>query len=169
MAVEGLKEHTCIPATSVFDGTITNWLSTLRILIKNHFTCSCAGRKKKTMIQIWHFYWSFSEWRCGKHGSERVNRGRDSSVGRAPHRKTRHNTAAGSIPTCAARNLSPRVNFHVIDSHTVFVELACAIAFINICAHVKKEKKKREKKVTNTGSHNFDRTLENTLHTDRNG
>ena len=24
-------------------------------------------------FQVWHFYWSFSEWRRGKHGSERVN------------------------------------------------------------------------------------------------
>ena len=24
------------------------------------------------MVQIWHFHWSFSEWRRSKHGSERV-------------------------------------------------------------------------------------------------
>ena len=30
------------------------------------------GQKKLQWFQIWHFYWSFSEWRRGKHGSERV-------------------------------------------------------------------------------------------------
>ena len=24
-------------------------------------------------FQVWHFYWSYSDWRCGRHGSERVN------------------------------------------------------------------------------------------------
>ena len=30
------------------------------------------GGKLHKWFQTWHFYWSFSEWQRGKHGSERV-------------------------------------------------------------------------------------------------
>ena len=30
------------------------------------------GENKLQWFQIWHFYWSFSEWRSSKHGSERL-------------------------------------------------------------------------------------------------
>ena len=44
---------------------------------RNPLTCSCKGREreKKRLIDFklfWHFYWSFSECRRRKHGSERV-------------------------------------------------------------------------------------------------
>ena len=39
---------------------------------RSPFTCPCEGEKKTQWFQIWQFYWSFSEWRHGKHGSERV-------------------------------------------------------------------------------------------------
>ena len=46
---------------------------------RNLFTCSCEGRKKSQWFQIWHFHGVFSEWRCGKCGSERVNTANDST------------------------------------------------------------------------------------------
>ena len=46
MAVKGLREHTCIPATSVFDSPITNRLSTLRILIEIISHAHVQGGKK---------------------------------------------------------------------------------------------------------------------------
>ena len=42
-------------------------------LNRNPFTCSCKkGAKKPEWFQIWHFYWSFSEWGRSKHGSEKA-------------------------------------------------------------------------------------------------
>ena len=40
---------------------------------RSPFTCSDEEGEKPEWVQIWHFCWSFFEWRCGKYGSERVN------------------------------------------------------------------------------------------------
>ena len=68
------KVHTCTLPNSIFDGPITNLLSTLSISIQIFSRVHAKGAKKpECFFLIWHFYESFSEWRRGKHGSERVN------------------------------------------------------------------------------------------------
>ena len=68
----GWKVHTYTPANSIFDGPITNGLSILTILIEI-LSWAYAKEEKPEWFQIRHFYWMFSEWQRGKHGSERVN------------------------------------------------------------------------------------------------
>ena len=65
---------TYTPANSLFDGLVTNLHSILCILIETfHMLRQRRQKNKHWRLQIWHFYWSFSEWWCGKHGSEKVN------------------------------------------------------------------------------------------------
>ena len=56
-----------------------------------------------------------------------------SSVGRA---SDRHATEAGSIARCGQGFFSRESAFSA-DSHTVSVKLPCAIACVDVCAHVK--------------------------------
>ena len=68
--------HTYTPANSIFDGPITNLLSTLCVLMEVlfHAPAKRGEREKKSLngFKFWRFYWSFSDWRCVKHDSERV-------------------------------------------------------------------------------------------------
>ena len=67
------KVHTYTTPNSIFDGHIANLLSVLYVLIEIFSRAHPKGVKNFfKWFQIWHFYWSFSEWRSGKHGSERV-------------------------------------------------------------------------------------------------
>ena len=70
----GWKVHKYMHGNGTFDGPITNLLSVLCVLIETFH--AIMRRRKKTKkhwwFQMWHFYWSFSEWRRGKRGSERV-------------------------------------------------------------------------------------------------
>ena len=64
---------TCTPANSISDGATTSLLSVLSILIEVLSHAHAKGKKALT-FQVWHFYWSFSEWQCDKHSSERVKK-----------------------------------------------------------------------------------------------
>ena len=75
-----------MPAKSICGGPITTRLLILCIFIGilcalcASLFCVQRGKKairfgkgaKKKSRKIWHSYWSFSEWRSGKHGSEGV-------------------------------------------------------------------------------------------------
>ena len=79
----GWKVHAYTPANSIFEGPITSLLSILcnltEILLrafsgakKQQQTNKTNNKTKNVIFQIWHFYWSFSEWRRRKHGREIV-------------------------------------------------------------------------------------------------
>ena len=68
--------HTYRPANSISDGPVINLLSILYKLLE-----ILSGARAKGVgvegwglndFEMWHFYWSFSEWRRGEHGSDRV-------------------------------------------------------------------------------------------------
>ena len=66
------KVHTYTHADRVFDGPVANLLSVLCILMEILWRAH-AKEGKASVISNFHFCWSLSEWRCCKHGSERVN------------------------------------------------------------------------------------------------
>ena len=67
---------------------------------------------------------------------ERIRRRGCSSVGRA---SDRHDVEPGSIPWCGKGFFVPESTFSA-DSLTVSAKPSCAVACINICAHVKDSK-----------------------------
>ena len=77
---------------------------------------SVCGKERGDLL---YFAGRHRKWGCG-------------SVGRA---SDRHAADAGSIPRCGQRFFSPRVNFQCRLSYGVRTP-PCAIACINICAHV---------------------------------
>ena len=62
---QGWILHAYTLANSIFNDPITNLLSVLCILTEIFSRARAKGG---------HFYWSLSEWRCGKYGSERVKK-----------------------------------------------------------------------------------------------
>ena len=68
----GWKLYTNTPANSIFWWSYEKSTFNAVHFGRNPLTCSGEGGKKPECFQIWRFYWSFSEWRRGIHGSERV-------------------------------------------------------------------------------------------------
>ena len=69
----GWKVLTDTSANNMFDGSITNLLSMLCISVEVFSRAQAKRDKSLNHFKFCRFCWSFFEWRCCKHGSERVN------------------------------------------------------------------------------------------------